>query len=382
MTSVYIIAARRTPILKAFGQAARLHVEDLAAPVLAAALKDAGLPVEAVDEVVLGNAAGPGGNPARLALLAAGWPVSVPGLTVDRQCGAGLEALAVAADRIAAGRARVVVAGGVESPSTAPLRFDPPAAPGAAPVPRPRARFAPEVLGDPDMGPAADELARRSGIGRARQDAFALASHRRASAHRDRGGFRREIVPLGSLAADDGIRDDTSLAALARLPPAFAPDGTVTAGNACRVNDGAAAAVLVAEPVWHELGRPPALLWRDHVAAGVDPRLPGFGPVPAVRRLTDRMPIPFGRVEFTEAFAGQVLACLDALGIDPDIVNPGGGAIALGHPWGASGAVLVVRLFSDLCHPVAGGPPPVEAALATLGIGGGLGLAVLLERRA
>src|SRR5690606_29714746 len=117
---------RRTPILKAFGQAARLHVEDLAAPVLAAALKDAGLPVEAVDEVVLGNAAGPGGNPARLALLAAGWPVSVPGLTVDRQCGAGLEALAVAADRIAAGRARVVVAGGVESPSTAPLRFDPP----------------------------------------------------------------------------------------------------------------------------------------------------------------------------------------------------------------------------------------------------------------
>jgi acetyl-CoA C-acetyltransferase len=382
VTEAYIVAARRTPILKAWGRAAALRVDDLAAPVLRAAVADAGIAPEDVDDVFLGNAAGPGGNPARLSALAAGFPVEVPGVTVDRQCGAGLEAIALAADRIAAGRARIVLAGGVESASTAPWRLEPPRVPGQAPRLAARARFTPEAFGDPDMGPAAETLARRFGVARDRQDAFALLSHRRAAALRGLGGFAAEIVPLPVAAADDGIREDTSLAALARLPPAFEEGGTVTAGNAARINDGAAAVAIVSADVWRGLGRPPALRWLDHVAAGVDPAMPAMGPVPAVRRLKARHQEAAGRVEFTEAFAAQMVACLDVLAIDPTIVNPGGGALALGHPWGASGAVLLVRLFADLCRGVEGGPPAVEHAIATLGIGGGIGLAALIERAA
>lgn len=380
MPRAVIVAARRTPIGRIGGWLRTLPVEDLAAPVIRAVLADAGLDGAAVDEVILGNAVGPGGNVARLSALAAGLPVSVPGVTVDRQCGSGLEAVNHAARLIESGACSVCVAGGVESTSTAPWRMARPDSPHGLPRPYARARFAPESIGDPDMGVAAENVAQAFGITRARQDAYALTSHRRAVAAQAAGRFAREIVPLtladGSMVdRDECPRPDTTPERLARLKPVFVAGGTVTAGNACPVNDGAAAVVLVSEERFRALGLRRGLVVVDSTAAGVDPALLGTGPIPAVRRLLSRNPSlrleDLAQVEFNEAFASQVLACLDTLGLDPALVCPNGGALALGHPYGASGAVLATRLFSDL--------PPGGLGLATLGIGGGLGLATLVE---
>jgi acetyl-CoA C-acetyltransferase len=238
-----------------------------------------------------------------------------------------------------------------------------------------RAPFAPVGYDDPDMGVAADRLAAAAGVTRERQDAYAARSHARAVAAQDAGRFGAELVPLTPLAQDERPRRRFTVERLARFPAAFSPDGTATAANSCGINDGAALVAVVPERL--RRGRP-GLRIVDWVCVGVSSGEPGFGPVPAVRRLLDRTGVAVGDigiVEFTEAFAGQVLACLDALGIDERRVCPDGGAIALGHPWGASGAALVVRLFSQLVR--AGGP---RWGLATCGIGGGMGLAALLER--
>ncbi len=382
-----IIAARRTPIGRAGGALRTLPVEDLAAPVLTAALADAGLDPAEVDEVVLGNAAGPGGNPARVALLAAGFPLSVPGLTVDRQCGSGLEAIVLGARLIQAGAAEVVIAGGVESASTAPWRVERPLSATALPRFYGRARFAPAAIGDPEMGVAAENVARAFGISRERQDRYALDSHRKAVAAQRAGRFRAEIVPLAvapggaAIDTDECPRPDTGLDRLARLKPAFVEGGTVTAGNACPVNDGAAAVVLVSERRFRALAPAGGLRLVDAAAAGVDPNLLGIGPVAAVRRLLARRPdLALDRidlVEFNEAFAAQVLASLDALAIPAARVNVAGGALALGHPYGASGAILVTRLFAEMVRAPAA---PARLGLATLGIGGGQGIAALFER--
>jgi len=376
-----IVAARRTPIGRIGGSLRDLPVEDLTAPVIRAVLADAGLEPGEVDDVLLGNAVGPGGNVARLSALAAGLPVAVPGVTVDRQCGSGLEAVNMAARLIEAGAGEVYLAGGVESTSTAPWRVEKPATPWRTPRFYDRARFAPDSVGDPEMGVAAENVARAWGITRERQDAFALASHRKAVAAQASGRFAREIVPLNLpvgrvIDRDECPRPDTSAEKLARLPAVFVPGGTVTAGNACPVNDGAAVVAVVSERRFAALAGARGLLVADSAAAGVDPTLLGTGPIPAVRRLLARHPgldlDGIDLVEFNEAFAAQVLACLDTLGIPEDKVSVGGGALALGHPYGASGAVLVTRLFSELA--------PGQRGLATLGIGGGLGLATLLER--
>ncbi|PWC56506.1 thiolase family protein [Azospirillum sp. TSO22-1] len=376
-----IVAARRTPIGRIGGSLRDLPVEELAAPVIRAVLADAGLEPGEVDDVLLGNAVGPGGNVARLSALAAGLPVEVPGVTVDRQCGSGLEAINMAARLIEAGAGEVYLAGGVESTSTAPWRVEKPATPWRSPRFYDRARFAPDSVGDPEMGVAAENVARAWGITRERQDAFALASHRKAVESQATGRFAREIVPLvlpdGRVVdRDECPRPDTSAEKLARLPPVFMPGGTVTAGNACPVNDGAAVVAVVSERRFAAMAGARGLRVADSAAAGVDPNLLGTGPIPAVRRLLARNPglrlDAIDLVEFNEAFAAQVLACLDTLGIPEDTVSVGGGALALGHPYGASGAVLVTRLFSELA--------PGQRGLATLGIGGGLGLATLLER--
>ncbi|MFD1626193.1 thiolase family protein [Azospirillum griseum] len=386
-----IIAARRSPVGRIGGSLRDLPVEDLAAPVIRAALADARLEPDAVDEVLLGNAVGPGGNVARLSALAAGLPVSVPGVTVDRQCGSGLEAINLAARLVQAGAGEIIVAGGVESTSTAPWRVAKPTSLYRSPTFYDRARFAPESIGDPSMGEAAENVAAAYGITRERQDAYALTSHRKAVAAQDSGRFVREIVPLtlpdGTVIdRDDGPRRDSSLERLARLRPVFRDNGTVTAGNACPINDGAAAVVVVSERIHQALGGPPGLWVVDSQAAGVDPHLLGTGPIPAVRKLLARHPglslDAIDRVEFNEAFAAQVLACLDTLGLDADRVCVGGGALALGHPYGASGAILMTRLFSELLHNTLlfpTGPERPRRGLATLGIGGGLGLATLVE---
>jgi acetyl-CoA C-acetyltransferase len=350
----------------------RALVTDLRAP---------GIDVHAVDDVVLGNCMGPGGNPARVAALAAGLGVDVPGLSVDRQCGSGLDAIGVAARMVltAGPEAGVVLAGGAESASTAPQRLE--RGSDGVWLPYDRARFAPDDIGDPGMGEAAEALAGHSDVSRERQDAYAARSHARARAAAQAGRFADEIVPVAGLELDERPRSLTT-ATLSRFRPVFADGGTVTAGNSCGISDGAGAVALVPEAVRARLGVPGRAV-RAHVVCGVDPNLPGLGPVPAVRAVLDAAGLTLddvGTVEITEAFASQVLACTDALGLDvlgtdADRLCPDGGAIAFGHPWGASGALLMVRLFATMVRQ--DGP---RFGLATCAVGGGQGVATLVER--
>ena len=328
-------------------------------------------------EVVLGNCLGPGGDVARVAALQAGLGECVPGLTVDRQCGSGLAAVTVGAALLAGLPERaVVLAGGVESASTAPWRCWPPVG-DQAPVRYERAPFAPAEQGDPEMGAAADHVAELGRVTRERQDAYAARSHRLAVAAQQHGRFDAELVPVGGLAADERPRSGLTSARLARMRPIFTPDGTATAGNSCGVNDAAAAVALVAESERSRRGLP-GLRVVASATTGVSSWVPGLGLVPAVRVALDRAGIgldDLAVVELNEAFAGQVLACCDELGLDPDRVCVEGGAIALGHPWGASGAVLLVRLFSQLVRT----PRPGALGLAAIAVGGGQGVAMVVE---
>ncbi|WP_346925520.1 thiolase family protein [uncultured Arthrobacter sp.] len=388
-----IIAARRTPVCRANGALKTLHAHELLAPVLRSVLADAGASPESVADVVIGNAVGGGGNVARLAALEAGLPVSVPGVTVDRQCGSGLDAIVLASQLVAAGGG-LYLAGGVESISTAPLRAR--RDPGGDPEFFSRAQFVPLDLGDPDMGVAAENVAAHFGISRERQDELALRSHQRALASAAAGVFDAEIVQLGvvgaggtdgalgtdggTVRADDGPRRGLTAAVLARFPPVFADGGTVTAGNSCFDADGAAAAVVTSVQHARELGATSGLLVRGTDTAGVDPQLLGIGAAAAAERLLERCGVTaagLGLVEFNEAFASQTLACLDRLGIPPERANLDGGALALGHAYGASGAVLVTRLLAQARrNPVEG-----QLALAMISIAGGMGTAALLEYR-
>ena len=369
-----IVAARRTPIGTA-GLALRdVGVEHLAAPVLHALSSDTGI-VEP-SQVVLGNCMGPGGNVARVATLTAGLDVTTPAMTVDLQCGSGLAAITTACALIRSGTSRTVLAGGAESASTAPWRMWPPVD-GAEPQRYSRAPFSPAVIGDPEMGAAADDVARRWGISRERQDAYAVRSHSRAASAQGAGRFDAELVTLEQLSRDERVRTNLSVATLARLPAAFSPSGSVTVGNACGVNDGAAAVAIVSEERRRADGIP-GLACLDWETVGVDPNLPGVGPVPAIRNLLRRSGLSLdevGVIEINEAFAAQVLACCDELGLDEERACVEGGALALGHPWGASGAVLAVRLFSQMVR--ADGP---RLGLAAIAVGGGQGVALLVER--
>ncbi|MCD1144612.1 thiolase family protein [Kocuria sp. LUK] len=377
-----LLLGRRTPLTRAGTALAHVPVHRLLAPVLRALLEETGLAPEQVADIVVGNAVGAGGNPARLAALEAGLPQSVPGLTVDRQCGSGLDAVVLACRLARAGAGRAFLAGGAESISTAPLRGrrreD-----GGVEFYR-RAQFAPEHLGDPDMGEAAETVAREHGIGRERQDAFALRSHRRALAAAAAGAFAAELVPVrtpgGTVAADNGPRPRLDAALLARFPPVFAVGGAVTAGNSCGDADGAAA-VLVADPATaRELGTATALAFRGAATVGVDPARLGLGAAVAARRLLAEQAVPVAALaaaEFNEAFAGQVLACTDLLGLDEEVLNAEGGALALGHAYGASGAVSVVRLLARARE-----LPEGSLLLAMISSAGGIGTAALFEKAA
>jgi acetyl-CoA C-acetyltransferase len=373
-----IVAARRTPVAGVGRGLAEVDAVGLAAPMLAALVEDlraAGLgsagPV-AVDDVLLGNCRGPGGDVARIAALAAGLGEPVPGVTLDRQCGSGLEAIRLAAALVGAGQADLILAGGVESASTAP---------GG---PEHRARFTPAGWPDPSMGAAADEVARLRSIDRDRQDRYAARSHARAVAARDAGRFDAELVPVAGLDRDERPRAGLDADRLGRFRPAFSPTGTVTVGNACGVNDGAAAVAVVSERHRARAGLP-GLRVLAGAAVGADPALPPLAAAPAVRAALDRAGRKLDEVdvlEITEAFAAQLLACTDELGLDPlgvdaDRVCPDGGAIALGHPWSASGALLVVRLFGALVRDTR---RPGALGVAACAIGGGQGVALLVER--
>ena len=365
-----IVAASRTPIGTAGRSLAGLAANDLVAPLLAALAAGRG----PVDEVVLGNCMGPGGDVARVATLQAGLGHDVPALTVDRQCASGLAAVVTATTALRSDPG-TVVAGGVESASTAPWRFWPPAG-GREPVRYERAPFAPAEIGDPDMGVANDLFAQRCGVTRQEQDEYAARSHARAHATLRAGGFDDEIVEVGGVTRDERPRVGLTAERLGRLRPAFLDGGTVTAGNSCGVNDGAAAVVVV-DAGTHARTALPGLRVLATATTASDPRSPGYGLVPSTRQALARAGLSLDDidvVELNEAFAGQVLACCAELGLEPERVCPEGGALGLGHPWGASGAVLVVRLFSQLVRQSGG-----RYGLASIAAGGGQGVAIVVE---
>lgn len=369
-----VVAARRTPIATRGGRLAQHPVESIAAATIRASVDDAERSVGrelAVADVVIGNCMGPGGNTARVAALAAGLDIDVPGMTVDRQCGSGLSAIVTAAATVRAGDAESVIAGGAESASTAPVRM----MEGQSYA---RAAFTPAGVPDPDMLPAAEELGRRFGITREIQDAYALRSHLAAERAIRDGRFADEIVAVGAVVGDDGPRSDLERM-LSRFPPLA--DGAVTAGNSCRVSDGAAAVAVVDDAL---RGSAPGLRLVASATVGCDPSVPGIGPVAAVERVLSLAGASLDEIaafEIVEAFAAQTLAVLIALGLhrggvtDPRVCADGG-ALALGHPWGASGAVSVVRLFSRL---VREGAPAGSRGIATAAVGGGMGVAALFE---
>lgn len=358
MTDAYVIAARRSPVCPGNGALAAFDFDALAAPVIRAALSDAGIAPEEVDELVLANALGAGGNPARIAALAAGLPPHVAGLSIDRQCAGGLDALAVARALVLSGQARIVVAGGAESWSRRPHRAH---RGPAGPVPYEQARFTPWPDRDPDMTEAAAALADRFGIPRAEQDAWAVASHARARAAQAR--LRQEIVSLA------GICDDTFTRHLKPATAARAPvlAGSVTAATTAVAADGAAFCVVSATP---RGARP--LRIAACATLGAAPEAPGLAPlasIAAVLAQTGLRPDDLTCIEVMEAYAAQAIACVRGAHLPEGRVNRGGGALARGHPIGASGAILAVRLFHDL----RGG-----AGLAAIAAAGGIGSALIL----
>jgi acetyl-CoA acyltransferase len=374
-----IVSAVRTAVGKAPAGALRYtRPDEMAAVVLREALARApGVDAALVDDVILGCAmpeAEQGLNVARIASIRAGLPVSASAVTVNRFCASSLEAIAIAADRITTGAAEVVLAGGTESMSLVPMG-------GNKVAPNPHL-----VESYPDVylttGLVAENHANDAALSREAQDAFALTSHRRAVAAIDAGRFSGEIVPIeavgvGRFDRDEGPRRDTSAEALAKLKPAFHATGTVTAGNSSQTSDGAAAVLLMSESRARSLGLTPLARWIGYATAGVPPERFGIGPVPAVRKLLARLNLALADidlVELNEAFAAQVLACLRELDIDPDRLNVNGGAIALGHPLGCTGARLTTTIVHEMAR------RQCRLALITLCIGGGMGAAGVIER--
>ncbi len=397
-----IIDAVRTPIGALGGSLAAVRPDDLAALVIHAILERTGVDPALVEEVYLGcaNQAGEDNrNVARMALLLAGLPVHVAGVTFNRLCASGLNAVNQAARAIRVGEGEIYIAGGVESMSRAPYSLPKPE--NAFPFgnltawdttlgwryPHPKME---ELYGTESMGETAENIAEMTGITREEQDAFALQSHQRAVAAIDSGRFEDEIVPVPIpqrkgdpilFKTDERPRRDTSMQALARLRPAFRKNGTVTAGNASGLNDGAAALLIMSAERAQSLGLKPMARVVASAAAGVPPRIMGTGPVPATRKVLERAGLTvadLGLVELNEAFAVQSLAVMRELGLDPEITNVNGGAVALGHPLGCSGA----RILTTLLHEMKRRAPQARRpfyGLATLCVGVGQGESTLVE---
>jgi acetyl-CoA C-acetyltransferase len=389
---VVIVGATRTAIGSFQGTLAALSAVELGATVVRALLNASQVEPMAVDEVILGQVltAAAGQNPARQAAIAAGLPHSVPALTVNKVCGSGLKAVALGAQAIALGDADIVVAGGMESMSQAPFALRGARAglrPGNAPlIDTMISDGLWDAFNDYHMGITAENLARRHGITREQQDAYALQSQQRAAAAQRDGRFAAEITPVGvpqrkgdplPFTIDEQPRAQTDAASLARLRPAFDAAGTVTAGNASTLNDGAAAVLLASAERAAAMGLPVLARIQAWASAGVDPAYMGEGPVPATQRCLQRAGWQIADVdliEANEAFAVQALTVLKLLALDPSRVNVNGGAIALGHPIGASGCRILVSLLHEMARRAA------RRGLATLCIGGGQGIAMAVER--
>ncbi|AKE88937.1 MULTISPECIES: thiolase family protein [Rhodococcus] len=390
MIDVYVVDGVRTPQGRYGGALAPVRPDDLAALVVGEAVARSGVPADAIDEVILGatNQAGEDNrNVARMAVLLAGLPQTVPGYTVNRLCASGLTAVASGAQAIRSGEADIVVAGGVESMTRAPWVMSKPGTPWA----KPGAvfdtaigwRFTNPRFDDTttlSMGETAEEVAALHGITREASDAFAVRSHRRALAAIDAGRFEKEIVPVpvrdGVVDVDEGPRRGTDEEKLARLKPVFRAGGIVTAGSSSSLSDGASALVLAGADAVRRHGLTPRARIVGSASAALAPHIMGLGPVPATRKLLDRTGWTLdgiGAIELNEAFAAQSLGVIRELGLDEDLVNADGGAIALGHPLGSSGARILVTLLGRMEREGA------ARGLATLCVGVGQGVSLAVE---
>ncbi|MDW7645405.1 MAG: acetyl-CoA C-acyltransferase [Desulfuromonadales bacterium] len=389
MRNAYILAAYRTPGCRAHkGKFKDMRPDDLAAAAIGGLLERTGIEAMTVDDVILGCAfpeGEQGMNVARVAAMRAGMPYQVPAQTINRFCSSGLQAIALAAERIMAGFADCILAGGVESMTTVPMGGNKFSANPSLVSQWPEAYVS--------MGITAELVAEKYGVSREDQDAFALASHQKAARALAEGRFTDEIIPVDvetatltgskvvknreAVAADDGVRADTSLDGLARLKPAFKVGGTVTAGNASQMTDGAASVLVVSEDYLKKTGKEPVACFLSFAARGVPPELMGIGPVEAVPvalKMAGLKQADLGLIELNEAFAAQALAVVRELKLNPEIVNVNGGAIALGHPLGCTGAKLTATLLAEM------GRRREKYGMVSMCIGGGMGAAGIFER--
>jgi acetyl-CoA C-acetyltransferase len=382
-----IVSAVRTAIGKQGGALASIPAHVFGAEVLKEAVRRANVKPGEIDDVIMGNVISGGGNIARLTALQAGLSLELPGMTIDRQCGSGINAVNLAAQAIRAGNGDVYLAGGIESMSRAPYLMDRPEK-SYSPVP-PRFRksqLSPKEIGDPPMGITAENLAERYSISREEQDEFSLSSQRKMAYAMEDGRFEEQIVSITIpvkkggpflFKKDEHPRPQTTLEALSKLQPAFLQGGTVTAGSSSGLNDAAAALVVMSREKAAELDVKPLAVIREQALAGVDPNIMGIGPVPAVRKVLEKSRLTLDDmdlIEINEAFAAQVIACNRELNMDMEKVNVNGGAIAHGHPLGATGAILITKAVYELER--RGG----RYALITACIGGGQGIATIIER--
>ncbi|THV41602.1 thiolase family protein [Glycomyces buryatensis] len=383
MSEAVVLACARTPVGRRGGGLSGVHAVDLAAHALNAALERSGLGPDAVDDVMLGCVSQVGEqswNVARNAVLAAGWPDRIPGTVIDRQCGSGQQAISLAAASVLAGHADVVVAGGVESMSRVPMGSSVGSGAGEPYGPAVRERYGDRVDASvPVMfqqGLASELVAERYGISREAMDAFSLASHEKAAEATDKGAFAAEIAPLAGISADEGIRRDTSAAKLAGLKPVFKVDGLVTAGSSSQISDGAAALVICTAEHARRLGVRPLARIAASTVVGSDPVMMLDGPMSATARLLKRTGLDLDEIdvfEVNEAFAAVPLAWLAETGADEERMNPRGGAIALGHPLGASGARLAVTMLHYMRETGA------RRGMQTMCEGGGMANATVFE---
>jgi acetyl-CoA acyltransferase len=374
MREAVIVEAVRTAVGKRNGGLSAMHPADLSAVVLGALIERTGIDPEIIDDVVWGCVSQIGdqsSNIGRYAVLAAGWPESIPGTTVNRACGSSQQALDFAAQAVMSGQQDVVVAGGVETMSRVPLGA---AKAGGAPYgPRALARYQDFSF---NQGVSAELIAQKWGFGRNEVDAFAALSHERAAAAQDSGAFEAQIVPVAGVGADEGIRRGTSVETLAKLKPSFQEDGVIHAGNSSQISDGAAALLVMTAEKARELGLTPIVRYRAGVVTGADPVLMLTGPIPATEKVLRKAGIglpEIGVFEVNEAFAPVPLAWLAETGADPALLNPLGGAIALGHPLGGSGAVLMTRMVHHMRE------HGIRYGLQTMCEGGGTANATLVE---
>lgn len=387
MKQPVIVSAVRTAIAKQGGTLANMDPSMYGAAVMKEAIQRAHIRAEDIDDVIFGNCLAGGGNMARLTLLEAGLPLSIPGMTIDRQCGSGLNSVGLAADQIRAGRGEVFLAGGTESMSRSPYLLAPQSRPYDRMPPQfVKRKLSPERIGDPPMGITAENLAEKYEVTREEQDSFAYESQQKMANAINSGYFKEQIVPISitnrkgesySFNQDEHVRPNTTLEDLSKLSPVFKKGGSVTAGNSSGVNDGASAVVLMSEDRAIEKGIDVLAKVKEWAVAGVDPNIMGIGPVPAVQKVLQRTGLSledFDLIEFNEAFAAQVLACQRELSMDMKKVNVNGGAIAHGHPIAATGSMLITKLVYEMERRDA------KRALAAACIGGGQGIALILER--